>query len=97
MKLVVEPPATVRLCLCSDAILDVSHDFIFTALELSALKKWFVRPANESDYTVTDYGSHVKRVLTSFLLFPFFFGHGGMLRVNGSLADVPSASRTCPC
>ena len=38
MKLVVEPPATVGLCLCLDAILDVSHDFIFTALELSALK-----------------------------------------------------------
>ena len=33
---------------------------------------WFVRPANESDYTVTDYGSHVKRVLTSGF-FPFFW------------------------
>ena len=39
MILVVEPAATVGLCLCSDAILDVSHDFIFTALELSVLKR----------------------------------------------------------
>ena len=28
------------------------------------VETWFVRPTNESDYTVTDYGSHVKRVLT---------------------------------
>ena len=39
MKLVVESPATVGLCLCSDALLDVSHDSMFTALELSALKR----------------------------------------------------------
>ena len=39
MKLVVEPRATVGLGLCSDAFLGVSHDFIFTALELSALKR----------------------------------------------------------
>ena len=32
-------PATVGLCLYSDAILDVFDDFIFTALELSALKR----------------------------------------------------------
>ena len=54
MKLVVEPTATVGLGRCSDAVLDVPYDFIFTALELSALKPWFVRPANESDCTVTD-------------------------------------------
>ena len=81
--------------LCSAAIHYVSYDFIFTALELSALKPWWVRLASESDCTVTDCGSHVKRVLTLSdvltlrLAFSFFFGHGGML-------DLPSASRTCP-
>jgi hypothetical protein len=63
-KLVVEPPATVGLGLCSAAIHDVSYDSLFTALELSALKPWLIRPTKESDCTVTDCGSHVKRVLT---------------------------------
>ena len=26
-----------------------------------------------------------------------FFGHGGVLRVRGSLADLRFAPRTCPC
>ena len=82
----VEPLATVGSGLCSTAILDVSYDFIFTALELSALKPWLVRPANESDCTVTDCGSHVKRVLTrsdgtdlgiDTGLFPCFLGTAG--------------------
>merc|ERR1712012_1109683 len=63
-KLMVEPPATVGLGLCSAAIHDVSYDSLFTAMELSALKPWLVRPTKESDCTVTDCGSHVKRVLT---------------------------------
>ena len=33
-------------------------------MELSTLKPCLVRPAKESDCTVTDCGSHVKRVLT---------------------------------
>ena len=54
----------------------------------------------------TDCGFHVKRVLTrsdgtdldtGFFLVFFLVGHGGMLRVRGSRADLPSASRTCPC
>ena len=63
-KLMVEPPAMVRLGLCSAAILDVSYDSLslFTALELSALKPWLVRPARESVCTVTHHGIHVKRV-----------------------------------
>ena len=28
---------------------DVSYDLLFTALELSALQPWLVRPARESD------------------------------------------------
>ena len=93
-KLVNEPPATTELDLCSAAIMMISFNFIFTALELSVLKPWLVRPPNESDRTV-----NVKRVLTKCdstdpdaRLFPcFFFGHGGMLRVRGSPADLPSA------
>ena len=34
------------------------------ALELSALKTWLARYVKESDCTVTDCGSHMKRVLT---------------------------------
>ena len=45
MKLVVEPPATVGLGLCSAAIHDVSCDYLFTALELSALNSWLARTA----------------------------------------------------
>ena len=60
----VQPPATVGLGLCSAAIHDVSDDFLFTALELSALNLWLVRLAKELDCTVTDCVSHVKRVLT---------------------------------
>ena len=90
---------TMGLDLCSAAILDLSYDFVFAALELSALKPWLVRPANKSDCTVTDCGSHVKRGLTrsdgtdvdtGFL--PVFFGeeeHGEMLRVRRSPADLP--------
>ena len=49
----------------------------------------------------TNCGSHVKRVLTLSdvltltLAFSLFFGHGEMLRVRESLADLPSVSRTC--
>ena len=101
-KLVVEPPATVGLGLCSVAIHDVSYDSLFAALEMSALKPWLVRPAKESDCTVTVCGSHVKRVstrsdCTDLDAGLFFFGHGEMLRVRRSLADFPSASRTCLC
>ena len=60
----VEPPATVGLGLCSAALHDVSHDSLLTALELSAVKPWLVRPARESERQVTDRGSHVKRVVT---------------------------------
>ena len=49
MKLVVEPPATVGFGLCSAAIHDVSCDFIFTALELSALDRgWSGLPVNRT-------------------------------------------------
>ena len=44
--LMVEPPA-VGLGLSSAATHDVSYDCFFTALELSALKPWLVRPARE--------------------------------------------------
>ena len=64
MKLALEPPTTVGLSLCSTAIHDVSYDFMFTALELSALNSWLVRTAKELDCTVTDCCSHAKRVLT---------------------------------
>ena len=38
---------------------------IFSSLSLSGrVDTWLVRPANESDCTATDCGSHVKRVLT---------------------------------
>ena len=37
MQLVVEPPATVGRGLSSDAILDISYDFIFTAWGLSVV------------------------------------------------------------
>ena len=47
MKLVVEPPATVGFGLCSAAIHNVSHDFMFTTLELSALNRvWSGLPVN---------------------------------------------------
>ena len=42
----------------------VSHDSPHTASELSALKTWLVRSAKETDFNVTDGGSHVKRVVT---------------------------------
>ena len=47
-KLMVEPPAMVGLglSLFSCAIHDVPYDCFFTALELSALKPWLVRPAS---------------------------------------------------
>ena len=46
-KLMVEPQAMVGLGLCSAAIHVVSHDSLFTALDLSALKPWLVRLARE--------------------------------------------------
>ena len=46
------------------AILDVSHDFFFSALELSALQLGLVRPARESAGKVFDGLSHVKRAVT---------------------------------
>ena len=68
--LVVEPPATEGLGLCSVAIHDVSHDSLFTNCGL-------VRLAKESNCTETDCGSHVKRVLTLsdvlILTLAFFF------------------------
>ena len=81
-----EPPATMELGLCP-----------------AAFMMYLVRPADDSDYTVTDCGSHVKRALTrsdcTDLDTGFFFlgrgGHGEMLRVRGSFADLSSASRTC--
>ena len=46
-KLVVEPPATVELGLCSDAIHDVSFDSLFTALDLCALNYgWSAKESN---------------------------------------------------
>ena len=62
-KLMVEPPATVGLGLCSAAVHDVSYDSLFAALELSALKPWLVRPAKKTPCTEVDCGSYVKRVL----------------------------------
>ena len=46
------------------AIADVSDDFLFTALEVSALQLWFVRPARESDGKVFNCDSHVQRAVT---------------------------------
>ena len=37
-KLVLEPPATVGLCLCSGAVYDVSYDFEFTAFGAERVK-----------------------------------------------------------
>ena len=63
-KWVVEPSATVGLGLHSAAIHDVSYDSHFTASEFNASKPWLVMLVKESDCKVTDYGSHVQRVLT---------------------------------
>ena len=60
----VEPPVMVGLGLGSAAIHDVTYDSLFTALELSVLNPWLVRPARESVCTVTYCEHHVKRVLT---------------------------------
>ena len=61
--LTVEPPATVQLSLCSAGFM--MSWTIFSSLCLSVrVDTWLVRPANESDCTRTDCGSHVKRVLT---------------------------------
>ena len=46
MKLVVEPPATVGVGLCSATIRDVSQDFLHCIGAERRLKPWFVRPAN---------------------------------------------------
>ena len=46
------------------AIADVSYDFLFTALELSALQMWLARPARESDGKVFNCDSHVHRAVT---------------------------------
>ena len=50
-KLAVEPSATVGLSLSSAASRDVSYDSLFTAMELSPVKPWMVKPAKESDRT----------------------------------------------
>ena len=42
-KLLDEQTATVDLCLCPNAVHDVSHDSLFTALELRARESWSVR------------------------------------------------------
>ena len=63
-KLMIEPPATVGLGLCSAATPGVSHDSLFTAVELSAWEMFLIRPAKELNCKVTDFGAHVKRVLT---------------------------------
>ena len=46
------------------AIADVSYDFLFTALEVSALQLRLVRPARESAGKVFDGDSHVQRAVT---------------------------------
>ena len=51
-KFVVETAATVGFGLCSQ-LFDASYDSPFTALELSVLELWSVRPAKESDCTAT--------------------------------------------
>ena len=58
-KMVVEPPVTAGLGFCSAAIHDVLFDSLFTAMELTALKPWSVRPVKETNWNVTDRGSHV--------------------------------------
>ena len=108
----VELPATVGLGVCSAAILDVSLDSLFTALELSALKTWLVRLANVSDCTVNVCGSHVKRVsirsnctdLDAAFFLDFFFwarrdGEGKSCRPPLSISHVlPLTLRlTFPC
>ena len=50
-KLGVEPSATVGLSLSSAASRDVSFDSLFTAMDLSPVKPWLVRPEKESDRT----------------------------------------------
>ena len=50
------------LSLRSQLLFVMSLSTLFTALELSVFKSWSVRPAQESDCTVTVYSSHVKRV-----------------------------------
>ena len=59
----VEPPTTVQLSLCSAGLM--MSWTIFSSLCLSGrVDTRLVMPANESDCTITDCGSHVKRVLT---------------------------------
>ena len=50
-KLRVEPSATVALSLSSAASRDVSYDSLFTAMDLSPVKAWLVKPAKESHKT----------------------------------------------
>ena len=63
VKVIVEPPTTVQWSLCSaDFMMSWT---ISSSLSLSdRVETWLVRLAYESDCTVTDCGSHVKRVLT---------------------------------
>ena len=49
-ELVVQPPAMVGLGLCSQLIIMSLERCFF--MEVSVLKTWLVRPANESDCTV---------------------------------------------
>ena len=53
----VEPPATVEW------VSALMLDSLFTALMLSSLKQWSVKPVKKSECTVIVYGSHVKRVI----------------------------------
>ena len=58
----------------------VSHDKLYTASELSALKIWLVSPGIESVSKVSDCGSHVKHVVT---------GDGCFSAVHDVSYDIP--------
>ena len=62
-----------------------------TALELSALNSCLVSTAKESNCTVTDCGSHVKRVFRPLAVLLT------LLLAFSVLQNLPSASRTCTC
>ena len=52
--MIVEPPTTVDLCLCSSGFMMTRS--IFSSLCWSErVETWLVRPANESDCTMTDF------------------------------------------
>jgi hypothetical protein len=62
-KVMVQPPATVGLGLCSAPISGVSYDSLFVALELTTLKPWLIRDVDQSNFKFTDCVSHVERVV----------------------------------